>query len=250
MEYHERSSPRSQVHGTIYTSTDHPADQRIFLHNEQSYNLTFPRKIFFFCMAPAELGGETPIADCRKVFDSLAPSIRERFMERGYLYVRNFGGGPGLAWQTAFRTNDPSAVEEYCRRNEISLEWKEDYCLRTRQVRRVAARHPETGEMVWFNHLTFFHVSTLERRVREAMMAEFDENDLPNNTYYGDGKAIEPEVLDLLREAYNSQQVAFAWRPSDLLMLDNMLAAHGRQPFSGHRKIVVGMAEPLSWKNL
>jgi alpha-ketoglutarate-dependent taurine dioxygenase len=85
MEYHERSSPRSQVHGTIYTSTDHPADQRIFLHNEQSYNLTFPRKIFFFCMAPAELGGETPIADCRKVFDSLAPSIRERFMERGYL---------------------------------------------------------------------------------------------------------------------------------------------------------------------
>jgi hypothetical protein len=33
-------------------------------------------------------------------------------------------------------------------------------------------------------------------------------------------------------------------------MLDNMLAAHGRPPFSGPREILVGMAEPVSWEQV
>jgi Taurine catabolism dioxygenase TauD, TfdA family len=36
LEYTERSSPRSQISGHIYTSTDYPPDKYIFLHNEQS----------------------------------------------------------------------------------------------------------------------------------------------------------------------------------------------------------------------
>jgi hypothetical protein len=57
LEYQERSSPRSRVSGNIYTSTDHPAEQHIFLHNEQSYNQIFPMKIYFFCVTPAPQGG-------------------------------------------------------------------------------------------------------------------------------------------------------------------------------------------------
>jgi hypothetical protein len=33
-------------------------------------------------------------------------------------------------------------------------------------------------------------------------------------------------------------------------MLDNMLVAHGRKPFSGQRKVVVAMAKPVCWKEL
>ena len=71
LPYHERSSPRSQVSGNIYTSTDYPAPETIFLHNEQSYNLQFPLKIYFFCLVPANEGGETPIADTRKILASI-----------------------------------------------------------------------------------------------------------------------------------------------------------------------------------
>ncbi|HEY0603234.1 MAG TPA: TauD/TfdA family dioxygenase [Herpetosiphonaceae bacterium] len=250
LPYQERSSPRSQVQKHIYTSTEHPADQSIFLHNEQSYNLTFPQHIAFCCLTAARHGGETPIADCRKVFESIDPQIRERFLRQNYMYVRNYGGGMGLSWQDAFQTDDRERVQQYCQANQIAVEWLSADRLRTRQVRRVAAAHPQSGAMTWFNHLTFFHVSTLEPQARIAVQAEFSEADLPSNTYYGDGSPIEPEVLDHLRAAYHQATVTFPWQNGDVLLLDNMLVAHGRAPFGGPRSVVVAMAGPVSWTDL
>ena len=82
------------------------------------------------------------------------------------------------------------------------------------------------------------------------MLATFEEEDFPTNTYYGDGSAIEPSVLNELREAYQQELVIFSWRRGDILMVDNILTAHGRRPFVAPRKIVVGMAEPISWKDV
>jgi alpha-ketoglutarate-dependent taurine dioxygenase len=250
LEYKERSSPRSQIGERIYTSTDHPPDKSIFLHNEQSYNLVFPMKIFFFCIKTPEQLGATPIADTRRVFGRILNETRERLMKRKYRYVRNFGEGFGLSWQEAFQTTRRSEVEEYCRAYRIEYEWRAGNRLRTEQVREVAARHPETGEWVWFNHLTFFHISTLDEQAQEVLRREVAEECLPNNTYYGDGSAIEEEVMRQLREAYEREKVRFDWEEGDVLMLDNMLVAHGREPYIGERTIAVGMAEYRSWDNL
>jgi alpha-ketoglutarate-dependent taurine dioxygenase len=244
LEYAERSSPRTQVGEHVYTSTDYPAAHPIFVHNENSYQRAWPLKVFFCCETPAERGGETPIADCRGVYARIEPRVRERFRESGWMYVRNFGDGLGLPWRTVFQTGDRRAVEEHCRRNEIECEWKEGDRLRLRAVRAAVTRHPLTGEEVWFNHATFFHVSTMEPEVREALLAEFAEEDLPTNSFYGDGSPIEPEVLEALREAYRRETVTFTWRRGDVMLLDNMLAAHGRAPYAGPRRILVGMAEP------
>jgi alpha-ketoglutarate-dependent taurine dioxygenase len=246
LEYRERSSPRSRVSGNVYTSTDHPADQRIFLHNENSYQQTWPLKIFFYCETPPTEGGETPIADCRRVFARIDPKIVERFVEKKVMYVRNFGDGFGLPWETVYQTDDKGVVEQQCRRAGVEAEWKEGNRLRTRAVREVLALHPQTREVLWFNHATFFHVTTLERATREALLSEFKEEDLPTNTFYGDGSSIEPSVMDELRECYLSESVAFPWQERDILMLDNMLVAHGRAPFAGARKILAGMAEAYS----
>ena len=250
IEYQDQSSPRSKVSGNIYTSTEHPANQRIHLHNENSYSFTFPLKLFFACLTPAIDGGETPIADCRRVFQHIDSSIRERFRQKQVMYVRNFGEGFGLSWQTVFQTTTKSVVEDYCRRNNIEVAWKGNDCLRTSQVRPAIARHPHTGESVWFNHAVFFHVTTLEPEIRDALLSDFAEKDLPTNTYYGDGSRIEPAVLDELREIYRQETVCFRWQEGDLLMLDNMLTAHGRAPYVGPRKVVVSMATPLTHEEL
>jgi alpha-ketoglutarate-dependent taurine dioxygenase len=249
LPYAERSSPRSQVGGNIYTSTDYPAGRTIFLHNEQSYNLRFPQKIYFFCPTPPTEGGATPIADTRKILAAVRPEIRRRFYERGYMYVRNFGDGFGLSWEDTFQTRSSRAVEQYCRQHDIAFEWKGGDRLRTRQVRPAIARHPQTGEHAWFNHATFFHVSTLEEDIGERVLAEFDEEDLPNNTYYGDGSRIEPEVMEHLRQAYLEEKLTFPWQQFDVLMLDNVLAAHGREAYSGPRRVVAGMADPCLWND-
>ncbi len=244
LEYRERSSPRSEVADRVYTSTDYPAEQPIFPHNEHSYARRFPLKLFFSCITPPETGGETPIGDTRRIFQRIDPDIRKRFEERGWMYVRNFHPGFGLAWQTVFQTDDRTRVEAYCREAGIEHEWRSGDRLRTRQVRPATARHPRTGETVWFNHATFFHVSTLPAAIREPLLRDFGEEDLPNNTWYGDGSPIEPEVAEHLRQAYFQEMVALPWQEGDVLLIDNMLTAHARNPFTGPRKVVVAMADP------
>ena len=246
MEYRERSSPRSQVGDKIYTSTDYPPDQTIFPHNEHSYSLTFPLKLFFYCVLPAQAGGETPLADTRRILQSISPATRARFAEKKWMYVRNFGDGYGLSWQTVYQTNDRSVVERYCLNSGIEFEWKEGDRLRTRQVRDAMLTHPHTGEIAWFNHITFFHISTLPASLRDAITADFDEADYPNNTYYGDGSRIEPEVMDELRTAYQRHLTSFTWRLGDVVLLDNMLTSHARSAYEGDRRILFAMSEPFT----
>lgn len=250
LEYKERSSPRHQVQDKVYTSTDHPSDQIIFLHNENSYAHKWPQKIFFHCVTPPETGGETPIADCRKIFNRIDRQIKDRFMDKKILYMRNFGSGMGLDWQVVFQTDNKASVEEYCRNTGYDFEWREGDRLRTRRLGLAAIKHPKTGEMTWFNHGTFFHISTLEPTLRDVLLSQFELEDLPNNTYYGDGTSIELEVLDALRDAYRQETVTFPWQKGDILLLDNMLVAHGRNQYTGSRFIAVGMSEVIGPEDL
>lgn len=246
LEYKERSSPRSQITGKVYTSTDYPADQSIFVHNENSYQQVWPLNIFFYCAQSAPQGGETPIADTRRIRARIPLEIQQRFSEKNWMYVRNFSERFGLPWRTVFQTTEKAVVEAYCRLNNIQVEWRDDDQLTTRAVRPAITRHPRTGEDIWFNHATFFHVTTLDPTVRDVFLTAFKQEDLPTNTYYGDGSPIEPDVLDELRSIYRAETIAFPWQDGDILMLDNMLAAHGRAPYSGPRKILVAMTEPVS----
>lgn len=52
---------------------------------------------------------------------------------------------------------------------------------------------------------------------------------------------IAVEDLQAVRQAYHARELLFQWRRNDVLLLDNILAAHGRKPFTGERRILVAM---------
>jgi len=246
LEYSNRSTPRRSVKGKIYTSTEYPHTESIPLHNEMSYNLEWPLRLCFGCIVAPQHGGETPIADSRRVYARIPESIRERFAKVGVMYVRNYNLGVDLTWQEVFQTESRDQVEAYCLRAGIAYEWLEGDGLRTVQTCQGVVQHPQTSELSWFNQAHLFHVSNLGQALREAMAKEYRPADLPRNAYFGDGAPIEPKTLDVIREAYQHETLTFVWEAGDLLLLDNILTAHGRNPYSGPRQIVVGMAQLCS----
>ncbi|MDH0749812.1 TauD/TfdA family dioxygenase [Pseudomonas sp. GD03842] len=251
LNYEFGSTPRSQVDGKgVYTSTEYPAHRSIPLHNEQAYTTEWPMRIWFYCAKAAVSGGETPIADSREVFRRIDPVLRKRFKEKRLMYVRNYGNGLDLTWQQVFNTEHRHDVENYCRKRGIQCEWNEDGDLRTRQRVQGVAQHPRTRDWVWFNQAHLFHLSNLDPEMQEILLDTVGEEGLPRNVYYGDGSPLEEDALAEIRGVLDACEVVFPWATGDVLMLDNMLTAHSRKPFSGERKVVVAMAEGVSGETL
>jgi alpha-ketoglutarate-dependent taurine dioxygenase len=246
MDYVDGNSPRTKLANSIYTSTEYPAEYFISLHNELSYSSHWPEKLYFCCITAPKQGGETPMADSRKILKTLNQNLVEKFTLKQVKYIRNLhsGKGMGVSWQDAFKTSDKSLVEEHNRKAGINFEWKKDGGLRLSQIRPAIAIHPHTGEQVWFNQAEQFHPSTLPKNIYEAMMFYFEgnEEELPQYACFGDNTPIDVSMLDEIREATCQQTVVFPWQEGDVLVIDNMLVCHGRRPFVGSRKILVSMS--------
>lgn len=244
IEYNERAAVRRSVGNKVYTSTEYPADQAIPLHHEMSYSHNYPTKIWFYCSIPAESLGATPIADDRKIFNLIDPKIKQIFQQKKVMYIRNYGEGLDLSWQEVFQTEDKGKVEKYCRDSKMICEWRAGGDkLRTKAIRQVIVNHPQTKDEIWFNHAHMFHHSNIKPEVRDLLLQQYKEDELPRNALYGDGSPIEVSILEEIRGIYNHCSVRFDWQKGDILMVDNFLASHGREPFTGQREILVAMAE-------
>lgn len=241
--YLERAAPRTELVDKVFTSTEYNSEQWIPFHHEMSYSHNWPSRLFFHCRTPSETGGATPLASERVVFHQIPDDVKERFRRHGVKYVRNYGPDLDLPWQEVFQTSDRSEVEAYCKASSTVFEWTGQDGLRTTSVRQAVAQHPRTGETVWFNHAHLFHVSNMPVELSAALIEEFGLDGLPRNAYYGDGRPIEDEVVEMIRNLYHDASVVFPWKSGDVLVVDNFLATHAREPFQGERQIMVAMSD-------
>jgi alpha-ketoglutarate-dependent taurine dioxygenase len=233
--------------GVVQTPVFYAPHQKLLWHNENSFNSEWPLKIFFGCLQPAETGGETPLVDSRLVLERLDPSIVNRFRSSGVMYVRNYTPGLGLGWEKVFGSDDRRVAESICRRDGVAFEWEgDDLC--TSFVRPATVRHPVTGVESWFNQIQHWHPSCLDEETRETLLEVFGEGHLPRNCFFGDGAKIDDSIVSELLATYESLETAFRWEIGDFLAVDNVLVAHGRNPYSGTRRLLVALGDVRSFE--
>ena len=241
----EAFAPRASHGGGVYSSTKWAPNQPMCMHHELSYALEFPSVMLFACLRAPQEAGATAVADSPSVLGALPPELVARFEDVGWLLTRTYNDEIGASYAEAFGTEDRGAVESYCRANAIEFAWQPDGGLRTRQRRSAVVEHPLTGARCWFNQIAFLNEATLEPEVREYLLEVYGADGLPFNTSFGDGKPIGSDIVDLLNEVYQAHTVREPWQSGDLLVVDNVRAAHSREPFTGPREVLVGLADAL-----
>ncbi|RYE44189.1 MAG: hypothetical protein EOP21_07240 [Hyphomicrobiales bacterium] len=158
------SSPRKQLAARVYESTHAAAEDAIQMHQEMAYLPVWPSRVAFWCNVPAVSGGETFVADMRKVTAGLPQEFVEEVERRGIVYNRNFRDrnvSTGIdyldmihrSWQDSFNTEDiEKAIADM---HEMGFEARrlDDGSLQTAYRNRGLVNHPVTGERLWFNQV-------------------------------------------------------------------------------------------------
>ncbi len=252
------TSPRTAVLNQVYTSTDTPSYLPIELHQERSFHWQFPDKVAFFCEVAPNKGGETPIADMRAVFKALPPELIERFQAKGVRLRRrlpkvNITGNKAVrTWQETFGTNNRSEIESLATKLHWELNWSQFYLEVDNCVCPPCITHPVTGDQVWFNQVHVLHKSNLFYWAKQyksfklkciAALAPVIEQFYYYHHTYGDNSEIALTDLEQIRQAVASEKIMFPWQKGDVLLLDNILMAHGRNRFEGARRILVGLIQ-------
>jgi alpha-ketoglutarate-dependent taurine dioxygenase len=252
MTYIGGVAPRGQLAERVFESTRAPKEWNLILHQEMAYLPRFPRMVAFFSKTAAWAGGETILADFRDLESRLPRRLWDQVKARGVCYERNFRASEDVqpwrailhkTWTEAFGTDDPARAEEACRSVGLEPVWQDDGSLSTFYTSRGFMEHPLTGQTVWFNHIAS---QTMNQRTLGPQWADYanhygDHLKGPFNPTYGDGQPFDPEDLEALYRVLDSLIQACRWQAGDLLLVDNILTAHGRNPYEGQREVQVAL---------
>lgn len=247
LPYMFRSSPRKELDKNvknIFLSTSYPSNRIINMHNESSYSRIWGKKIAFCCIKPAVKGGETPIADSRMILSDICPELVEKFRIKGVKYRRTLLPDLGMSWHEVFQTTDIKIVGEICEKYRIEYRFEGDRKCIIEWVKPAVYRHPISQKETWFNHVYFFNkysrYEELGLSFKDSLPAEY----LTSDTFFGDGSEISYDEYSEIKHAYQKNTVSFSYEKGDIIFLDNMLAAHGRNSYSGERIIATAIIEP------
>ena len=248
------ATPRSQLAERVFEATASPPVTRLTVHQEMAYLPRWPRKVMFYCAVPSTTGGETITADVRSFDRLVPPRLKDEVRERGVRYLRNFRG-PGpipdaltsihRTWQQAFYTEAPAEAEAACERMGLVWQWLDDGSLSTQFAAPGFATHPETGETVWFNHV---HSQTFVKETVGSIWPIYDEwysdgKPMGYDVRFGDGGEIPLDERRALFPLLDAVTTGFRWKRGDVLLIDNIMTFHGRNPYTGQRNVQVALLE-------
>lgn len=227
---------RERFGPTTYASLTWPAGSQMCMHHDGLLSPQPTEVLAVACLTAPDSGGETGLADGRRVMAAVPDRIAERAVAHGWRLTRRYADDLiGLPWQDAFGTADPEDALQRARTGGATAEWSGQTLVSQRVLPAVQG----TDAPAWVNLMAFASEWTLDPAVHEYLVETVGRAGLPMATEYGDGSPLPLIEVKALEGAYDSVATTVTWRPGDLLLIDNMRTAHSRRAYTGTREMVV-----------
>src|SRR4051812_36184693 len=242
--YKESLSNAVRVNYTerIFSANEAPPDVSIYFHHEMAQTPIYPKKLFFFCLQPADEGGETPLCRSDILFERLAgrcPQFAKDCEQKGLLYSNVMpeendpNSGMGRSWKSTLRADTREEAEARLRDIGYSWEWLPDGSLRATTPVLPAVYDISPDRKTFFNQLIAAFKGWKDER-----------NDPAKAIRFGDGSPLDRDAVNTAIELAYELAFDLAWQRGDAVFVDNILAMHGRRTFKGTRKVLASLADP------
>jgi alpha-ketoglutarate-dependent taurine dioxygenase len=225
----------------VFTANEAPSEVTIFLHHEMAQTPVYPSKLFFFCEQPAQTGGATSLCRSDRLWEQLAqrcPAFARDCERKGLRYAHTMpaqndpGSGMGRSWQSTLGVTQPDQAERRLAGLGYTWEWGEEGSLRVTTPRLPAVRELGSGRKSFFNQLIAACCGWKDAR-----------NDPSKAITFGDGTPLDREAVLTAVSLSEALTVPLEWRQGDVALVDNYVVMHGRQPFTGVRKVLASLVE-------
>jgi alpha-ketoglutarate-dependent taurine dioxygenase len=246
------SSPRRSLGRNVLESTNLASELRLGVHLEMAYMRDFPPRIVFFARQVARCGGETIIADFRRLSHLIPDSLREKLQLRGIRNVRNYGPAAECEpayldnpdkrpWNHSFFTDSRDEVERLAVGLGMTTVWHADGSLTVINQMNAFTTHPVTGQSLYRNNIHAGGRLNYTGKHAEAERALLAVQEMPTGTFLGDGSSLDPDEMTLLSRLIDAVTISWPWSDGDTMILDNLQVAHGRNPYEGRRETQVAL---------
>ena len=225
----------------VFSANEAPPDVQIFFHHEMAQTPLFPKWILFSCEIAAEQGGATPLCRSDILYERLkteCPDFVESCEQKGLRYTNVMPGvddpesGMGRSWASTLGVDDKDGAETRLRDLNYSWVWQDDGCLRATTPPLPAVMELADGRKTFFNQLIAAYCGWKDER-----------NDPSKAIQHGDGSTLDADAVR--KAAAIAEEITFymKWQVGDVVLIDNTVVMHARQPFVGKRKVVASLAE-------
>lgn len=239
-DYVGGAAPRTRISSTILTANDAPSDACIPFHHELAHATSRPSHVLFHAVQPATgPGGQTVLTDSR----ALANHVRVRWssvasdLDDGIVYRRTLpettdvASPIGRSWREAFGVRTRVEAERKMAMNRMSWKWTEAGLWTQSSSLPAFRHHPVSGQSSFYNSLLAAYVGWNDTRNTGSSSVLFAKNEQPIPVEF---------VRDVQRVAWQGR-FECEWETGDVLLVDNAITMHARNPFVGNRTVLVRM---------
>ncbi|KAK1637922.1 hypothetical protein BDP81DRAFT_480761 [Colletotrichum phormii] len=236
----------------VAPANESPKEVLIYNHNESPQVPHAPEYVFFYNHKALSKGGESPISSSLELFHRAKNEIPESIQELTgegilsrvtYKFDKQYTGGSTLQQAcgkdflegdsvATKRTKIEAQIARYGRGKHTTWEWIDDGVVLTHRLPAIRGQ-PGTGLPTLFTGLAaYWKNSQGGNGARKEVTKQL----------YGDGTPIPDKYLEHLAKITDEIRVLHNWQQGDVLVFDNVIAQHGRQPWEGEQSDRVVLA--------